>query len=615
MPRILRAFLPYALLVAAIVFLPFLPGLPGDFMLDDNINIVGNSGIELHSLHPAAVLDAAFSTQYGGIIRTLPTLTFALDYFRGGETLDPATFKITNIAIQALTALVLAYFLRSLLLVTGASQARARWAALAMALAWAVHPLQVSSVLYVVQRMQTLATLFIVLALWAYLQARAAQIAGRSGRTGLLLSGMLWAIALGCKEDAVLFPAYTLALELTVLRFHADNPALARRLRRGYLLATTLGATAFLFIIVPHYWSWDTIHNRNFSTSERLLTQGRVLCRYLWEILLPLPSNMPFYYDWLKPSQSILRPWTTLPALLLVLSLLCAAWKLRHSRPLFAFGIFLFFAGHFITSNVIALELAFEHRNHLPLIGIVLAVGDLAACIAGRLHLSPRLLATVTLLGLAGMASATALRAKSWNSDFNLAVTSTRIAPLSTRAWNQLCVAYFNLGGGERADNPYLDKAIAACDKGAEVEPNSIKTVVNSIAMKAIQGSLTPADWDRYLQRLQRITMTPENVSSIWVIINKARDGVPMDTDRLLEAIAITNQRRPFKPVESAAMGYFILGHSQHQDKAYPYFASAILGATDPAFEAGLIEEMRKEGRPDWADRLATLAAQKPKAN
>lgn len=615
MLRIFRAFLPYALLVAALVFLPFLPGLPGDFMLDDNINIVGNSGIELHSLHPAAVLDAAFSVQYGGTIRTLPTLTFALDYFRGGETLDSATFKTTNIAIQALTALVLAYFLRSLLLATGASQARARWAALAMALAWAVHPLQVSSVLYVVQRMQTLATLFIVLALWAYLKARLAQIAGRPGRTGLLLSGMLWAVALGCKEDAVLFPAYTLALELTVLRFAASDSALARRLQRGYLFATVLGAAAFVLIIVPHYWSWDTIHNRNFSTDERLLTQGRVLCLYLWEILLPLPSHMPFYYDWLVPSRSLLQPWTTLPALLVLLGLLGAAWRLRFRRPLFAFGIFLFFAGHFITSNVAPLELAFEHRNHLPLIGIVLAAGDLVAFIAGRLHFSPRLLSAATLLGLAGMASATALRATAWNSDFNLAVTSTRIAPLSTRAWNQLCVAYFNLGGGERADNPYLDKAIAACDKGAEVEPDSIKTIVNGIAMRAIQGSLTPADWDRYLQRLQRITMTPENVSSIWVIINKARDGWPMDTDRLLEAITITNQRRPFKPIESAAAGYFILGHTRHPDKAYRYFASAILGASDPAFEAGLVEEMRKEGRPDWADRLAALAARKPKAN
>src|SRR5690606_13034607 len=119
--------------------------------------------------------------------------------------------------------LVLAWFLRSLLLAAGIMGSRARWMAPALALAWAVHPLQVSSVLYAVQRFQTMGTLFLVLALWAYLQARLAQIRGDSGRTGLLSAALLWALALGCKEDSALLPAYALALELTVLRFGAAD--------------------------------------------------------------------------------------------------------------------------------------------------------------------------------------------------------------------------------------------------------------------------------------------------------------------------------------------------------------------------------------------------------
>lgn len=602
-----RAFLLLTLVCAGLAGLLFLPGLPGDFVFDDNINIVGNSGLELQSLAPSAILDIIFSTQYGGITRVLPTLTFAMDYYRGGGTLDPATFKTTNIAIQALTAFVLAGFLRSLLVTAGTRPNAARWTALAMAFVWAAHPLQVSSVLYVVQRMQTMATLFIVLALWSYLAARQTQIEGRSGRTGWMLTGLLWALALACKEDAVLLPAYTLALELTVLRFRAGDPGLAGRIKRGYLYATVAGATLFLFVVVPHYWSWDAYYNRNFSSVERLLTQGRVLCLYLWEILIPLPSHMPFYYDWLVPSRGLLHPWTTLPALLLLGALLIGAWKARHRRPLLAFGIFLFFAGHAVTSNIAALELAFEHRNHLPMIGVVLAVGDLLAMAVGRLRLRAAPIAASGLVLLAGLSSATALRAASWNSDLRMAQTSTRIAPFSTRAWNQLCVAYFNLGGGDKADNPYLGQAIAACDKGAEADRNSIKTLTNIIAMKAIQGTLTAEDWDRYLARLRYVTMTPENASSIWVILNKARDGVPMDGNRLLEAINVVSQRNPPKPVESAAMGYFILGHTQQPDKAYPYFARAVKNTKDPSFATGLIEELRKEGHPAWASKLETL--------
>src|SRR5690606_1506459 len=115
---------------------------------------------------------------------------------------DPATFKTTNLLIHALTAFALAWLLRNLLLVAGVSETRACWAASALALAWAVHPLLVSSVLYTVQRLQTMGTLFLVLALLAYLQARRAQIAGRSGRTGLLGAALLWIIAMSCKEDS-----------------------------------------------------------------------------------------------------------------------------------------------------------------------------------------------------------------------------------------------------------------------------------------------------------------------------------------------------------------------------------------------------------------------------
>src|SRR3546814_3430063 len=90
-------------------------------------------------------------------------LTFALDYWRAGGV-EPAVFKATNIAIHALTTIVLVWFFRALLLAAAVPARSVRFAAPALALAWAIHPLQVSTVLYVVQRMQTLSTLFLVLA-------------------------------------------------------------------------------------------------------------------------------------------------------------------------------------------------------------------------------------------------------------------------------------------------------------------------------------------------------------------------------------------------------------------------------------------------------------------
>src|SRR3546814_13751947 len=121
--------------------------------------------------------------QVSGSLRALPTICFALDYWRGGGA-DPAVFKTTNIVIHALTTFVLAWFFRSLLLVAGVEDKRVRWLAPALPLACAVHPLQGSSVLYALQRNQPMGTLFLVLALWVYLRVRQARKHEVPGRTG-----------------------------------------------------------------------------------------------------------------------------------------------------------------------------------------------------------------------------------------------------------------------------------------------------------------------------------------------------------------------------------------------------------------------------------------------
>ena len=607
-----QRFLLPALLCAALASLPFLIGLSGGFVLDDESNIVNNPAIQLQALNAETLHQVVFGVQPGGITRVLPTLSFALDYWRGGG-LDPAAFKATNVSIHALTTFALAWLFRALLLVTGKPLAHASLTALALATVWALHPLQVSSVLYVVQRMQTMCTLFLVLALLAYLYARKAQIDGCSGRTSWLLSILCWVFAFGCKEDAALLPAYTLAMELTVLGFAAASPELTRTLRRGYLLAVTLSAALFLLVVVPHYWHWDAYPGRDFSSSERLLTQGRVLCMYLWEILLPIPSHMPFYYDWLQPSRGLLQPWTTLPAAGLALALLAVAWQLRVRRPLFALGVFVFFAGHFMTSNVIGLELAFEHRNHFPLIGAVLAVSDLLALAAQRMSARPRIYITLAIALLAILVGATAIRANTWSAPLRLAHSSTELAPRSARAWNSLCRGYFMLGGGRTPNNPYLYKAIDACDKGATAAPYSITSMTNLLIFKTMQGSAGKSDWERYLTRLEYVQMGPENRQTLVTLFNNAANGVPLSEDGVFQAIDIVAERGQqgrdqIKPVEYASIGYFVLTETQKPERAYPFFIRAI--ETSPAgamLPREIVAELKRQGRADWAETIEQL--------
>ncbi len=612
MSTVARWFLPVGLVVALLAGLLFTPGLPGMFVFDDIPNIVNNSSIRLTQLNAPALLEVVATQQVSGNMRGLPTLTFALDYWRAGGVADPATFKATNIVIHAITAFALVWFFRGLLLIAGMPAVRVRWLAPALALAWAAHPLQVSSVLYAVQRLQTMGTLFLVLALLAYLLARQAQIQGRSGRTGLLAAVLLWAAAMGCKEDSVLLPAYTLALELTLLRFAAADARLAGMLRRGYLIAVLAAATAYVIWVIPHYWRWEAYPGRDFSTWERLLTQPRVLCLYLWQIAVPLPQHMPFYYDWVQPSRSLLHPWTTLPAIALIVAMLALAWRLRHARPLFALGVFLFFSAHLIASNVVGLELAFEHRNHFALIGAVLAVGSLLSYAGLRLRIRPAAQAALCAILLVALGGATLMRAYGWSSNLSLARAGTVAAPQSPRAWIELCDAYFKAGGGVVGNNPHLNDAIQACSSGADSIPDTLNSLALLLVLKTIRGDVAPQDWERFQQRLETVRMSWDNSRAPLIFTHYASLGVTLDKQRLLKALATLDRRVALRPSTLASIGGSIMNDLAEPDLAFPYFVKAVesIPPGDP-FPWQLGAELRSKGRPDLAEAIERIGVQR----
>lgn len=601
-------FFLLSLAVALLAGLLFRNGLPGNFILDDVPNIVNNDALKLEHLSLDGLLKVANAQQISGNMRVLPTLTFALDYWRAGS-MDPATFKSTNIFIHALTACVLAWFFRSILLAVGVPARRAHWLAPTLSLAWALHPLQVSSALYAVQRMQTMGTFFLVLALLAYLHARRAQIAGSSGRTGMLLTLLAWVASLGCKEDTVLLPAYAFVMELTILRFAAKDVVFSQRLYRGYLLSAVAGTIAYLFVVVPHYWSWADYPARDFSTPERLLTQARVLCLYLWQIVLPLPSHMPFYYDWLQPSRGLLQPWTTMPAIIVVLMLLASAWHLRVRQPLYAFGVLLFFSAHFITSNVIGLELVFEHRNNLALIGAVLAIGALLAQASRRLRLHLATQALLYVLILTALGYATLSRNLTWSDKMGFARTSTELAPHSARAWFRLCMEYFEMGGGPIPGNPQLDKAISACMQGAKNAPYALNSPATLLVLKTLSGDVTQEDWDGFQERLNTVDMSWDNQRAPMILAYFARKGVALDKVEMLKAFATLARRTTINPFNSASLGYFIMNDLEKPDQAMPYFIVALSAASpvDP-FPRQLAAELRSKGRPDLANQIEQLA-------
>lgn len=601
MSAMLRPFHVLAVLLAALAAVLFLPGLGGGFIFDDTPNIVTNTPLHMSELSLSNLLYAAYSFLPGDRGRALAMMTFALDYWRGG--LDPAVFKTSNLLIHGLTALALALFFRALLTLAQWPPRRAAAGALLLTLFWAIHPLQVSTVLYVVQRMQMMGTLFLVLALLAYLHARQAQFEDRRSRLYWVLAGLCWVLALASKEDSVLLPAYTLALELTVLRFQAARPNLALRWRQAYGALTLIGVLAFFLMVVPHYWHWQAYPGRDFSSAERLLTQGRVLLMYLGQILLPLPSSMPFYYDGLVVSRGPLAPLSTLPAWAALLALLAAAWYWRTWRPLFALGVLLFFAGHFISSNVVNLELAFEHRNNFPLIGVVLAVGDLCVAAWQRWALRPQLAAILLAAALLTMGAATIARAYVWGEPLRFLETGVKVAPHSERAWLELSAYYFNLSHQE-AESPYLEQAINICQEGAE-QTNSSALLSNVVIFKSLQGTVTQEDWSRFLSRLQQEPMSRQSQDIVWVTLDNVARKVPLDEKGVLQTIEVIAARASFTANEYLRLSAYIFTQTSEPEKAFVYLQRAVELAPpdDPTIQT-ILGELAGAGRQDWVDQL-----------
>lgn len=597
----LRWFALLGVICACVASACFYPGLSGQFIFDDVSNIVKNDALHIQKLAAENLLYAAYSFQPGHGSRALSMLSFAVDYWRGG--MDPGVFKATNLLIHAFTTMALAVFFRRLLTLVCWTPRHAAYGALVLALLWAVHPLQVSSVLYVVQRMQMLVTLFLVLALWAYIGMRQAQMEGvRSSRYACLVV-LFWALGFAGKEDAVLLPAYTLALELTVLGFRAARPATEKLLRRGYLFMALAGGLVYLLVVVPYFWYWDSYPGREFSSYERLLTQGRVLVMYLGQILLPLPRLMPFYYDNLVVSRGVISPFATLPAWGLIVGLLMLAWCWRKRRPLFSLGVMLFFFGHFMTSNVINLELAFEHRNHFPLIGVILALADL--CVAGlrRFALPPLLgrgLLAALVLTLGGL---TVERANSWGDPLRFASSTLRAAPDSERAWIVMSSVFVDRSAFKPGAD--LDQAIAITSEGARVLPDSALLPSNLLIYKSINGTVAPQDWDMFLSRMRHATMNAQNKGIVWTFIRNVSRGIPMDERGVLETIEIASSRMAFTADQNLQAGAFIYNKTREPGKALSYFHAAVKAssADDPAVSK-LIAQLHELGPQDWAQQL-----------
>ncbi len=208
--------------------------------------------------------------------RPVALLSFAMNHVIHG--LEPYGFKLVNLFIHLFTAwiifLIINWIFRANRLLDNSichpvSQKYGYWVALLTAVIWILHPLNVSTVLYSVQRMTQLSALFTLLGFAAYSRCRLTRIAN-TGETGdrALFTGLFicWPLGILSKENAILLPLFCLVAEITLFRFIAMS-TLLRRLHQ--VLCLFILATVVYLVYKPDF-ILDSYQNRDFTLAQRL---------------------------------------------------------------------------------------------------------------------------------------------------------------------------------------------------------------------------------------------------------------------------------------------------------------------------------------------------------
>ena len=391
--------------------------------------------------------------------------------------------------------------------------------ALAVSAIWALHPLQVSTVMYAVQRMTILMATFTLLAIIFYVRAR---IASESNQAKSLLYLVITAIftILACfsKENGALIVLYVGLLEIQFRFFSPSSLANNSVVRFSnfiiFLVTITLaiGITVFAMRLDSVMSGYQI---RDFTVFERLGTQSNIVIMYLKNIFLPNISNMNLYFDDFPVSG--IASSESLKSYAIIFLLIIAALFTLKNIPLFSFGILFFFFSHSLESTFIPLELAFEHRNYSGTIGISIATVALLVHICSRFNIE-KIIPIVVGTALILITFQTHSRSLEWSDDLVLNTLAVENNPRSERAKLSLAISHLN-----RSD---LTSAVNLFERAAKENKKDAHTHLHLMQFKAYGGVFDPEDYIAVLDLLNKRPITNDVVMILDDMLTNVTNGI-----------------------------------------------------------------------------------------
>lgn len=312
--------------------------------------------------------------------RPLVNLTLAINYHFG--EFRPWGYHAFNLAVHFVSTLLVLLITRQILELdffggrfTGVSGVLA----FLTALLWAVHPLQIETVVYVTQRTELMVGLFYLVTVYASLRYWSAETERERG-SWLAIATAACAAGMACKEVMVTAPVVVLLMERTLV-----SGSFRRALAKSWRLYVGLSA-GWVVLAVLNYGaprSASAGFHLNVAATTWWLTQAKVLWMYLKLVVWPWPLLIHYDVPYLETIEQA-WPWVAATGVLAI-GTMYLLWR-RWAAGLAGAWVLLILSPTLIVP--IITEVAAERRMYLPLAGIaVLAVAgsfSLVRQIAGQ---------------------------------------------------------------------------------------------------------------------------------------------------------------------------------------------------------------------------------------
>lgn len=583
-----------AMIVTAVIYTA---GLYGGFLFDDYPNIVDNHGVQPTGPSSSELVRAALSSPSSELKRPLASLSFAINYLATG--LNPFWMKLTNLVIHLINGL-LVFLLAKLLIRSsidsvdecveatkgheiqpsllhlpkpdseqqGESVSRSNVSVLVeksvrntgiigalIAASWMLLPINLTGVLYVVQRMESMANVFVLLGLIGYISGRRRMLRSESTlhkpstrhafyKASSYLRGFLLCVSsitllavfgILAKETAVMLPLYALLVEWIVFHFVMTNGKRDWRILALFVLVLVVPMIIGLSWLLPGILDPAAWTTRDFTLRTRLLSEARIVTDYVRWTLLPSPDALSFYHDDFRQSTGLLTPWTTLASIGFLAALIALIIYTRRRIPLVALGLALFLGCQLLTGTIVPLELIYEHRNYFASFGLMLAVIPLLAVPRSSTFSIPRQTLLAGLLLCWG--GLTAMTAYAWGDPLRLAQDLAARAPQSPRAEYELGRTYIIYSHYDPA-SPFTKLAYAPLERAAALPEASILPEQALIFMNArMHLPLKDAWWDSIVAKLKARKSTVQDESSLGALTQCAREAhCDLPRERMIQA-------------------------------------------------------------------------------